>query len=198
MWPISIFRGHLRFFQELDVFHSLSSKYVTWPGLKWDQHQAISGPFETSLWVPKPRQPKSPALRKHLQHSSRWPRLQAHLSKGSGVRKLKWKGVQAQMFEDRREAEAYPRFAEVSVSPRASARCCDSSCAGRCFPPWSWIHVVGWKLWLVRLVSLVQLDEKIETIQEKYNPDLSLNLMCKFSDFMSFGALNFLLGGPIC
>lgn len=43
---------------------------------------------------------------------------------------------------------------------------------------------------------MVQLSETTETIQEEYNPDLSLNFMCKFSDFMSLGTLNFLQAGP--
>lgn len=43
---------------------------------------------------------------------------------------------------------------------------------------------------------MVQLSETTETIQEEYNPDLSLNFMCKFSDFMSLGTLNFLQVGP--
>lgn len=33
---------------------------------------------------------------------------------------------------------------------------------------------------VLRLVSLVQLSEKTETIQKKYKPDLGLNIMCVF------------------
>lgn len=42
-------------FQEIEVLHDLTSKFLMWPGLKWAQHEAVSDPFETSAWVPKTR-----------------------------------------------------------------------------------------------------------------------------------------------